>query len=403
MKELKNWFLKNIDIKLLSLFLAIILWLYIAGGENPMVENFIDISITQTNLGEDLVIKEFPTNVSVGIRGPKNIINNISSRQINGIVNFSEISKEGLYKLKVEVTPPKNTQITRIIPSEIKIEVEKVLTKEVEVEYSLIGVPEKGYSLTDEPQFNPSKVKIIGAQSVLENVKQIVCTIDISGIKEDLSRKIKVKAVDVNGNEIKEVKVEPDIVGVSISLTHGYPEKQLTVKPKIIGKPAPGYYISEILSNPDEIKIFGNYSKISNIEFLETIPIDVSGITKTLSVKVPPALEEELNIVEGEIELIEVTIQVKEVIIQKILKNISVIPQNLSPFVSCEIKPEVVDITVEGKNVLIDQLEEENIKAFVKFTDNFRVEQKVKVQVDIPEGISLIEVEPEEVTVLINK
>jgi YbbR domain-containing protein len=403
MKELKKWFLKNIDIKLLSLFLAIILWLYIAGGENPMVENFIDISITQTNLGEDLVIKEFPANVSVGIRGPKNIINNISSHQINGIVNFSEISKEGLYKLKVEVTPPKSTQITRIIPSEIKVEVEKVLTKEIEVEYSLIGVPEKGYSLTDEPQFNPSMVKIIGAQSVLENIKQIICAIDISGIKEDLSKKINVKAIDVNGDEVKEVKIEPDIVEVSISLTRGYPEKQLTVKPKIIGKPAPGYYISEILSNPDEIKIFGNYSKISNIEFLETIPIDVNGITKTLSVKVPPALEEELNIVDGEIELIEVTIQVKEVIIQKILKNISVVPQNLSPFVSCEIKPEVVDITVEGKNVLIDKLEKENIKAFVKFMDNFRVEQKVKVQVDLPEGISLIEVEPEEVTVLINK
>jgi YbbR domain-containing protein len=403
MKELKNWFLKNIDIKLLSIFLAIILWLYIAGGENPMVENFIDISLTQTNLGEDLVIKEFPANVSVGIKGPKNIINNISSHQINGIVNFSEISKEGLYKLKVEVAPPKKTQITRIIPSEIKVEVEKVLTKEVEVEYSLIGVPEKGYSLTDEPQLNPSKVKIISAQSVLENIKQIICAIDISGIKEDLSKKINVKAVDVNGNEVKEVKIEPDIVEVSISLTRGYPEKQLTVKPKIIGKPAPGYYISEILSNPDEIKIFGNYSKISNIEFLETIPIGVSGITKTLSVKVPPALEEGLNIVEGEVELIEVTIQVKEVIIQKILKNIPVVPQNLSPFVSCEIKPEVVDITVEGKNILIDKLEEENIKAFVKFTDNFKIEQKVKVQTDLPEGISLIKVEPEEVTVLINK
>jgi len=403
MKELKNWFLKNIDIKLFSLFLAIILWLYIASGENPTVENFIDISLNQTSLGEDLVIKEFPTSVSVGIRGPKNIINNISSHQINGIVNFSEISKEGLYKLKVEVAPPKNTQITRIIPSEIKVEVEKVLTKEVEVEYSLIGVPKKGYSLADEPQFNPYKVKIIGAQSVLENVKQIICAIDISGIKEDLKRKIKVKSVNANGNEIKEVKIEPDRVEVSISLTREYPEKQLKVKPKIIGKPAPGYYISEILSYPDETKIFGNYSKISNIEFLETIPIDVGGITKTLSVKVSPALKEGLNIVEGEVELIEVTIQVKEIIIQKILKNISVVPQNLSPFVSCEIKPEVIDITVEGKNVLIDKLEEENIKAYVKFTDSFRIEQIAKVQVDLPEGVSLIKVEPEEVTVLINK
>ena len=45
MKEFKNWFLKNIDIKLLSLFLAIILWLYIASGENPIVENFIDVSL----------------------------------------------------------------------------------------------------------------------------------------------------------------------------------------------------------------------------------------------------------------------------------------------------------------------------------------------------------------------
>jgi len=403
MKELKNWFLKNIDIKLLSLFLAIILWLYIAGGENPVVENFIDISLTQTNLSEDLAIKEFPTNASVGIKGPRNIINNISPNQISGIVNFSEISKEGLYKLNVEVAAPKKTQITRIIPSEIKVEVEKVLTKEVEVEYSLIGVPEKGYSLTDEPQLNPSKVKIIGAQSVLESIKQTICAIDISGIKEDLNKKIKVRAVDVNGNDIKEVMIEPDIVEVSISLTHGYPEKQLAVKPKIVGKPAPGYYISEILSNPDKIKIFGNYSKISTIEFLETIPIDVSGITKSLSVKVPPALEEGLDIVEGEIELIEVTIQVREAIIQKILENISVVPQNLSPFISCEIKPEVVDITIEGKNILVDKLEAEDVKAFVKFMDNFKVEQKVKVQVELPEGISLIKVEPEEVTVLINK
>lgn len=403
MKELKNWFLKNIDIKLLSLFLAIILWLYIAGGENPMVENFIDVSITQTNLSEDLVIKEFPTNVSVGIRGPKNIINNISSHQINGIVNFSEISKEGLYKLKVEVTAPKRTQITRIIPSEIKVEVERILTKEIEVRYSLVGIPEKGYSLADEPQFNPYKVKIIGAQSILENIEQIICAIDISGIKEDLNRKIKVKAIDANGNEIRELKIEPDIVEVSISLTRGYPEKRLTVKPKIVGKPAPGYYISEILSNPDEIKIFGNYSKISDIEFLETIPIDASGITKTLSVRVPPILGEGLNIAGGEVELIEVVIQVKEAIIEKTLKNVPVLPQNISPFVSFEIKPEVVDITVEGKNVLIDKLKIENIKAFVEFADNFKVEQKVKIQIDLPEGISLVKIDPEEVTLLINK
>ena len=403
MKELRNWLLKNIDIKLLSLFLAIILWLYIASGENPIIENFFDVSLATNNLREDLVVKEFPLNISVGIKGPKNVINSISPHQIIGVVDFSDINEAGIYKLKVEVIAPKRTEITRIIPSDVKVDLERVLTQIVEVEYSLIGIPEKEYSLADEPQLDPSKVKITGAQSILEKIKQIICTIDISGIKDDINKKIEVKALDANGDEVKGVKIEPNIVEASISLTRGYLEKILPVKPRIIGKPAPGYYISQILANPNEIRIFGNYSKISNIDSLETIPIDVNGITKTLSVKVPPALEEGLNIVEGETSLIEVTIQVKESIIQKTLKNIPVIPQDLSPFVSCEIEPKVVDVIVEGQNILIESIKEEDIKAFVGLTDSFQVEQKVKVQTIIPEGLLLIRIEPEEVMVIINK
>lgn len=403
MKELRNWLLKNIDIKLLSLFLAIILWLYIASGENPIIENFFDVSLATNNLREDLVVKEFPLNISVGIKGPKNVINSISPHQISGVVDFSDINEAGIYKLKVEVIAPKRTEITRIIPSDVKVDLERVLTQIVEVEYSLIGIPEKEYSLADEPQLDPSKVKITGAQSILEKIKQIICTIDISGIKDDINKKIEVKVLDANGDEIKGVKIEPNIVEASISLTRGYLEKILPVKPRIIGKPAPGYYISQILANPNEIRIFGNYSKISNIDSLETIPIDVNGITKTLSVKVPPALEEGLNIVEGETSLIEVTIQVKESIIQKTLKNIPVIPQDLSPFVSCEIEPKVVDVIVEGQNILIESIKEEDIKAFVELTGSFQVEQKVKVQTIIPEGLLLIRIEPEEVMVIINK
>ncbi|GAH63158.1 unnamed protein product [marine sediment metagenome] len=231
MKELRNWLLKNIDIKLLSLFLAIILWLYIASGENPIIENFFDVSLATNNLREDLVVKEFPLNISVGIKGPKNVINSISPHQIIGVVDFSDINEAGIYKLKVEVIAPKRTEITRIIPSDVKVDLERVLTQIVE----------------------------------------------------------------------------------------------------------------------------------------------------------------------------EVTIQVKESIIQKILKNIPVIPQDLSPFVSCEIEPKVVDVIVEGQNILIESIKEEDIKAFVGLTDSFQVEQKVKVQIVLPEGISLIKIEPEEVMVIINK
>ncbi len=36
MKELRSWLLKNIDIKVISVFLAIILWLYVVSGETTL-------------------------------------------------------------------------------------------------------------------------------------------------------------------------------------------------------------------------------------------------------------------------------------------------------------------------------------------------------------------------------
>jgi len=118
---------------------------------------------------------------------------------------------------------------------------------------------------------------------------------------------------------------------------------------------------------------------------------------------VPPVLEEGLNIVEGENSLIEITIQVKESITQKILKSIPVIPKDLSPFISCKIEPKVVDIIIEGQNVLLDKIKEEDVEAFVELTDSFQKEQKAKVQVHLPEGITLVKIEPAEVKVMINK
>jgi len=401
-KDIKKWLLKNIDIKLLSLFLAVILWVYVASGENPIIENYIDVSLGVSNLKDNLVIKEIPENISIGIKGSKDMLSNLSSDKITGIINLSEINESGIYKIKVETDAPQRVEIIRVIPSEIKVEVEKILTKTMEITYSLIGVPEKGYSLAGAPEFKNSKIKATGAQSKLDLIKQVVCPIDISGISEDTVLKIKVKPVDVNNNEIVGLQTEPEIMEVSIFITRGYPEKTLIIKPRIIGKPAPGYYISQILVNPDEISIYGNYSKINDLEFLETIPIDVNGITKTLAVKVPPVLVEGLYILEGEPQLTEVNIQVKENIIQKTLRDVPIKIENTSPFISCDIEPKNAEIIIEGKNILIDEIEKEDIKVFVEFTENLKINQEIKLEVQLPEGVSLIKVEPEEVNLKIN-
>jgi len=402
-KDIKKWILKNIDIKLISLFLAIIIWTYVASGENPIIENYIDIPLSISNLQKDLAVKEIPEKISIGIKGPKNILNKISPEEFLGTINLSEINQKGIYKINVEINAPQRVEIIRIIPSEIKVEIEKISSKTMGIDYSLMGIPGKGYSLAGEPEFNISKIEVTGTESKLNLVKQVICPIDISGIIEDTILKIKVKALDINDLEMTGLQIEPDELEVSIYVTQEYPEKIVMIKPKIIGKPAPGYYISQILIAPEEIKIYGNYSKINDLDFLETIPIDVNGITKTLSVKVPAVLGEGIYMYEEEPDLVEVNIQVKENIVQKTLENIPVVIEDASPFISISFEPRVANIIIKGKSVTLDEIDRKSIKVYVKFSEDLKTNQEVPLEVMLPEGVSLVAIDPANINLKISE
>jgi len=400
--DIKKWLLKNIEIKIFSLFLAIILWVYVASGQNPIVENYIDVSLTVKNLEENLAIKEIPDNISIGVKGPRDVLSNLSSNQIAGIIDLINITEAGNYKLQIETEVPQRVKVTRIIPSEIKVEIDRILTEVMEVNYSLIGTPKKGYSLSGAPIFNQDSIKVTGAQSKLDLVKQILCPIDISNIEEDRLVNVKLEVHDINDTEVEGLTIEPEIIEVAISVTEGYPQKYLEVKPRIVGKPASGYYISQISVNPDMINIYGNYSKINDLQYLETIPIDVNGITKTLSVKVSPALSEGIYLVEGETALTEVNIQIKENIIQKTIIDVPIMIKNASPFISFNLEPQFTDVTIEGKSDLVEKISSEDIEVFVEFVDDLETDQQVKLKAMLPEKINLIKINPEEVNLKIN-
>ncbi|MFW6148786.1 MAG: CdaR family protein, partial [Atribacterota bacterium] len=114
MIEIKKWLFNNLDIKLLALIMAIILWFYISSEYNISGERYYDIEIRPINLGKNLSIKEIREKVSVGIKGPKNILENISSQKIVGTIDLGNIKEAGEYQLSINVIVPKNTDIVKI-------------------------------------------------------------------------------------------------------------------------------------------------------------------------------------------------------------------------------------------------------------------------------------------------
>ena len=401
MNQLKKRLLNNIDIKLLALAMAIILWFYISSEYNISAERYYDIEIRAINLNENLSIKDIRDKVSVGIEGPQNILENLSSQKIVGTIDLQNIEDPGEYQIEADVIIPKNTNITKIIPNNIMVEVEEILEIAYPVEYNLIGLPERGYSLEDEPEITPSEVTVVGPDSLLTQIEHVKIDLDISSIKDDFKSEETVFVYNKNNEEIKNLKVKPEQVFVSIKVGEGYPEKILPIKPRIIGKPAPEYFISKIEANPSYIRVYGNYSKIGNLDFLETIPIDVNGISKTLTVKIPPIISEGIYLIDEQETLIEVQIQVEEKEEEQLFENIIIQKREASPFLSYKLNPEKVDIRVSGKYNDMKNITENDIKVFVNLSDTEM--ERVKIEAKLPPGINLIQLIPEEVDISIKK
>jgi YbbR domain-containing protein len=401
MNRLKNLLLNNFDIKILALVMAIILWFYVSSEYRSFVERYYEIEVEPINLNDNLSIKEIREKVSVGIKGPQNIIENITPSKITGTVDLQNIKEAGDYLIEVKVIAPRNTEIIKIIPEEVRVIVEEIVSHEYSVEYNLIGLPEKGYSLTDEPEIVPKEVLVIAPTSIHEMIAQVRVDIDISSINKDLDKEEKVIVYGKDNTVLNNLEVRPETVLVSIQVREGYPEKVLPIKPRIIGKPAPGFYVSKIEANPSSIKVYGDYLKIVNLDFLETIPIDVNGISKTLTVKVPPIIEEGIIFAEDQETLIEVQIQVAERDEEKIFQNIKIEPREASPFVEIQLIPDTVDIKVMGKYNNMVNLKIENIKVFVNLSD--MGQETAKVEVELPPGVELVQVIPEVVTISVKR
>ena len=314
---------------------------------------------------------------------------------------MQNVSDSGEYIIGVNVISPKNTEVVKIIPEEFRVIIEKIISEEYSIDYNLIGLPEKGFSLKEEPELNPKNILVIAPESLHNTIGQARIDIDISSINKDVNKKERVKIYSKDGDVLNDLKINPEEISVSIQVREGYPEKILEIKPRIIGKPAPGYYISKIEANPNSFKVYGEYTKINNIEFLETIPIDVNGISKTLTVKISPNVVEGMYLAENQEILAEVQIHVEERIEEVVFKNLKIEIREASPFINYQLIPETVEVKLAGKQSHINSIKEEDITIFVNLSDTER--ETVKVEAKLPLEINLIEILPEEVTVSIKK
>ncbi len=123
------------------------------------------------------------------MRGPRSKLSSFATSNIS--INYDlQDFKDGKRKINIrrdDVDVPREVQLITISPVEIDLEIDKLVSKKVEI-IPLIDNPDKGYEIVDTPKIEPSKVLLKGPEQVLNKLNEVYTTkISLEGEKSNFT------------------------------------------------------------------------------------------------------------------------------------------------------------------------------------------------------------------------
>jgi YbbR domain-containing protein len=175
--------LNNIGLKILSLAIAVLLWLAVA--REPKAEVAITVPIEFTNAPDNLEISsETVPQVMVRERGPAGTVHVLGPADVHAVIDLRAASPgEHTYDLAPnKIRAPRDVETIQVIPSQFRISFDKRANKRVPVQARVIGSTAPGFRL-GEVKVEPDYVNIAGPEKRVNSVESVITDpVDASGV-----------------------------------------------------------------------------------------------------------------------------------------------------------------------------------------------------------------------------
>jgi YbbR domain-containing protein len=177
--------LHNLGIKLLSLALAVGLWMAVAS--DPPAEIAVTLPIQFLNIPENLEISsENIPQAQLRVRGPQRIVRRLQPADISAEIDLGEMKAgERTFDLTAEqIHKPRELEIEQVIPNQFHLTFDNRLTRQVPVRPRVFGNFAAGYAIR-RIDSDPSTITISGPQTRVESVEAAITDpVDASGTME---------------------------------------------------------------------------------------------------------------------------------------------------------------------------------------------------------------------------
>ncbi|MDR3699249.1 MAG: CdaR family protein [Candidatus Sulfopaludibacter sp.] len=176
---------KNLAWKLLSLAMAVMLWMLVAS--EPELSTFSSVQLEYKNLPEDLEISSEPVpTVSLELRGSSGVLSGLSESgaRPSVILDMSNVfPSERTFTIdSSSVKLPRGVRLVRAQPSQVRFSFERRLSRQVPVVVRFNGDGADGYVIAGK-QVEPSMLTVLGPASHVARINAAnTDPVDVSGV-----------------------------------------------------------------------------------------------------------------------------------------------------------------------------------------------------------------------------
>ncbi len=237
---------RNLGLKFLSVVIAVLLWLTVAG--EPIVERSLRVPLELQNTPQQVVLVENPpSQVDVRVRGASSVLSHLDAGDVVAVLNMDDARPGSrVYQLEPsQVRAPFGVEVVQMFPTSLSLRFETAGSKVVPVVPITEGTPAPGYALgpivADPPQVQAagpvSSLKLLTQVeteplSIQGATRTITDTLTI-GVTDPRLRLVTAPSVKVTV-EITAAPLEQALDNLPVRLRNLAPSRQARVVPPVV-------------------------------------------------------------------------------------------------------------------------------------------------------------------------
>lgn len=228
-----RFFKYDTGFKLLSLVIAMGLWLFISVQNPETVRTYRNVSIdVNANMSGEKALSIIGDDVleaSVTATGKREILLGIVASDFDLTADATNIKEPGVYNLRLEATSKiADVQVEKVSPPSIEVRLDYIMTKTFPIEVVIDSKLSEENYVMGSAETTADSVTVTGPETEVSKVDRVYAVLKVEE-EGKYSEKLNIRYVDVNGETVDSTYFEADVDKIGVKL-EAYTKKVVPVR-----------------------------------------------------------------------------------------------------------------------------------------------------------------------------